>query len=262
MSAMIISLNGKITDGRTARISVESEAFLNGFAALETLRTYRKKPFRLEDHLARLYVSADVMGLASKWEFKRAQEEVLRVLEKSAWSETRVRVILGREELIIMAEKLIEKPEEMYKEGVKIVSYQGKRNAPHAKRVADTFCHMAKQHALSCSAYEALLVDPKTYVRECAYANVFWVDGNELYTTNKEILFGITRETVLELAGECHFEGIKYKSLLNADEVFITQTTSGILPVVQIDGQKIGNGKPGPLTKKLMKKFEKEVRKK
>ncbi len=79
------------------------------------------------------------------------------------------------------------------------------------------------------------------------------------HTTNKAILFGITRETVIELAGECTFEGIKYKSLLSADEVFITQTTSGILPVIEIDGQKIGDGHPGPVTKKLMNDFQKLV---
>ena len=64
----------------------------------------------------------------------------------------------------------------------------------------------------------------------------------------------------MELAEDCEFKGAKYKSLLRADEVFITQTTSGILPVVEIDGQRIGTGRPGSVTKKLMKKFEKLVR--
>ena len=257
---MIISINGKIVDEKEACIPVTSEAYLFGYAVFETIRTYNKKVFRLDDHLARLYVSADVIGFKPKTDFKETYEIVVKTLEKaSRWKEARIKVILSSEELIVMIEKLKEKPEEMYKKGVKCVSFHGKRNLPHAKKLADVFSFVAKEYAESCGAYESILVDEKTYVRECAYANIFWVNGGELYSTNKEILFGITRETVVELAEKCHFEGIKFKSLMHADEIFLTQTTSGILPVTEINGQKIGNGKPGPVTKKLMKKFKKLV---
>lgn len=257
---MVISINGKIVDEKKASISVTSEAFLYGFAVFETIRTYNKKVFRLDDHLARLYVSADIIGIKPEWDFKKTYETVGKTLEHAArWKEAKIKVILSAEDLIVIIDKLKEKPENMYKEGVKCVSFHGKRNLPHAKKLADMFSYVAKEYAESCGAYESILVDEKTYVRECAYANIFWVNGGELYSTNKEILFGITRETVAELAGKCNFEGIKFKSLLNADEVFITQTTSGILPVTQINGQKIGNGKPGPVTRSLTKKFEKLV---
>ena len=257
---MVISINGKIVDEKKAFIPVTSEAFLYGFAVFETIRTYNKKVFRLNDHLARLYVSADIIGIKPKWEFKATYEAVVKALEAaSRWKEAKIKIILSKEELIIIVEKLKEKPKEMYTDGIKCVSFHGKRNLPHAKKLADLFSYVAKQYAESCGAYESILVDEKTYVRECSYANIFWVNGGELYSTNKEILFGITRETVAELADKCNFEGIKFKSLLNADEIFITQTTSGILPVTQVNGQKIGNGKPGPLTKSLMKKFEKLV---
>lgn len=257
---MIISINGKIIDEKKACISVTSEAFLFGYAVFETIRTYNKKVFRLDDHLARLYVSADVIGFKPKWDFKNAYEEVVKTLEHNKrWKETKIRVILSKDDLIIMVEKIQEKPKDMYKNGVKLVSFHGKRNMPHAKKLADCFSYVAKRYAKSCGAYESILVDEKTYVRECAYSNIFWVNGGELYSTNKEILFGITRETVVELAKDCNFEGVKFKSLLHADEIFITQTTSGILPVSEINGQKIGNGKPGPVTKSLMKKFDKLV---
>jgi len=257
---MIISINGQITDEKKACISVASESFLFGIAVFETVRTYNKKVFRLDDHLARLYVSADIIGFKPKWDFKKTYAEVVKALAlNKRWKEAKIRVILSKDDLIVMIEKLQEKPEKMYKEGVKCVSFHGKRNLPHAKKLADNFSYVAKHYAESCGAYEAILVDEKTYVRECAYANIFWVNGGELYSTNKEILFGITRETVIELAEKCHFEGIKFKSLLNADEVFLTQTTSGILPVTEINGQKIGNGKPGPVTKFLMKKLSKLV---
>ena len=260
---MIVSVDGNITDEKKACIPVTSDAFLFGFAVFETIRTYDRKIFRLNDHLARLYVSADIIGLKSKWSFKKTREAVIKALEKTKDKNVKLRVILSKKHVIVTIEKLREKPESYYKKGVKLVSYLGKRNTPRAKVLADAFCYLANRHAKDCSVYEALLVDPKkTYVRECAYANVFWVSSGELYATNKNILFGITRDTVVELAkmdNPCQFEGIKLKSLYGADEVFITQSTSGILPVVEIDGKKIGNGKPGPLTKKLMKQFGKLV---
>ncbi len=259
---MIISIDGKITDEKKAKIPVTSEAFLFGYAVFETVRTYKGKVFRLNDHMARLYMSADIMGFKPKWSFNKTYAEVSKVLDKSEWKEVKIRVILSKNHLIVTVEQLKEKPASMYKKEVKLVSFHGKRNIPHAKQLSDAFCFLAKQHALSCKAYEALLVDTKTYVRECAYANVFWVKDGQIHTTNKDILFGITRETVVELAdGDCVFEGIKYKNILDCDEVFITQTTSRILPVVEIDGQRIGSGRPGPVTKKLIKKFEKLVKK-
>lgn len=258
---MIISINGKITDENKAKILVTSNAFLFGYAVFETVRTYKGKVFRLDDHMGRLYMSADIMGFKPKWAFDKTYKEVCKVLAKSKWKEAKIRIILSMNYLIIMVEPLKEKSASMYKKGVKLVSFHGKRNIPHAKKLSDAFCFLAKQHAKNCGAYEALLVDSKTYVRECAYANVFWVKGGELHTTNKDILFGITRETVIELAeGSCVFEGIKYKNILDCDEVFITQTTSRIIPVVEIDGQKIGTGRPGPVTKKLMQKFDKLVK--
>ncbi len=257
---MVISINGKIVDEKKACIPVTSNAYLFGYAVFETIRTYNKKVFRLDDHLGRLYISADIIGFKPKWTLKKTYAEVVKVLEASKrWKEVKMRIILTGDDLIIMVEKIQEKPAEMYKKGVKAVSFHGKRNLPHAKKLADVFSYVAKKYAQSCGAYESILVDPKTYVRECAYANIFWVNGGEVYTTNKEVLFGITRETVCELADGCKFEGIKFKSLMNADEIFITQTTSGILPVTEINGQKIGNGRPGPITKKLMKKFDKLV---
>jgi len=259
--AMIVSINGKITDEKTAHFPVTSEAFLFGYAVFETIRTYNKKIFRMDDHLARLFVSVDVMNMKTKWSIKRVHKEVAKTLEHTKWPEMKIRIVLTKKDLIIIAEKLKEKAPEMYKKGVKIVSFHGKRTIPHAKKMADAFCYLAKQHALESGVYESLLVDDKDYVRECAYANIFWVEDGKVYTTNKDVLYGITRETVIEIAEstcedkECMFRGIKYKSLLNADEIFLTQTTSGILPVVSIDGQKIGTGRPGKITKELMKRF-------
>lgn len=257
---MIVSINGKIVSEKNACFPVTSEALLYGYSVFETIRTYNNKVFRLNDHLARLYVSADVVGMKPKWTFKKTYEAVVRALEKNPYAEAKIRVILAPKELLILISKHKAKPDSYYKDGISLVSYLGKRNTPRAKLLSDTFCYLAKRHAKRCGAEEALLVDPKSYVRECAYSNIFWVDGGTLYTTNKDILYGITRDTVIELAQKkCRFSPIQYKELLRADEIFITQTSGGIIPVVEIDGLKIGTGKLGPVTKKLMAAFDKVV---
>jgi len=254
---MIVNLNGKIIDEKRAHLSVCSDAFLRGFAVFETLRTYRKQLFRAEDHLGRLYISADVIGLNPKWKLAKVAEELAKTVVRTRSRESRVRVVLTATDLIVYVEPIKEKPDTFYRKGVKLVSYAGKRNTPRAKVIGDSFCFLANRHAQNSGAYESILVDPSTYVRECAYANIFWVNGGKLFTTNKEILFGITRETVIELADSCIFKGIKYSGLLRADEVFITQTSSGILPVSTIDGHTVGTGRPGPVTRQLMRKFKK-----
>ena len=257
---MIVSINGKITDEKHACIPVMSDAFLYGFSVFETIRTYNHKVFRLNDHLARLYVSADIIGMKSDWNFKKTYQAVAEALEKSDFKEAKIRVILTRKDLVITVEKHTPKPVAYYKNGISLVTFLGKRNTPRAKILSDTFCYLAKQHAKRCGAVEALLVDSKSYVRECAYSNIFWVNDGKLFTTNKDVLYGITRDTVIELSKKCHFDGIKYKTLLRADEIFITQTSGGILPVAEIDGHKIGNGKPGPVTRMLMEGFDELVR--
>lgn len=259
---MIVNLNGTITDEKKAKLPVVSPSFLNGFGVFETMRTYNKKLFHPTDHLGRLYISADVIELKPKWKLKKVNEELEKTMTLSRYRESKVRLILTKEDMVISIESLKEKPKEYYRKGVKLVSYAGKRNCPRAKKIGDTFCFLAQRHAKESSAYEAILVDPSMFVRECAYANIFWVNGGELYTTNKEILFGITREVVTGLVDKCHYKGITYRQLLRADEVFITQTTSGILPVIAIDGNKIGHGHPGEITRKLMHRFNQIVWKK
>jgi branched-chain amino acid aminotransferase len=253
---MIVSVNGHITDAQQAHISATSEAFLRGLGVFETLRTYHKQPFKLREHLGRLYVSADIMGIKSKWKAEDAYKEVMRVVERMPFKEGRIRIVLTPGDLIVYVEALKEKPKAYYDKGVELLSYVGQRHFPRAKKLADHLCYEANDYARKRGAYEAVLKDVKGYVHECAYANIFWVENGHLITTNKDILFGITREFVIEIAGGAHFEALKYRSLLKADEVFITQTSSGILPVVKIDGKKIGSGRPGPVTKKLMKRFK------
>lgn len=259
MKNIIITLNGKIVTGKEASIPINSEAFLFGYAVFETLRTYHGKLFRIEEHLKRLKESAHITGFTSPWTDEQIEAQMHAIMNNIPWVESKMRIILTKEDLIVMLEPLHEKDPWMYEKGIKLSQYNGQRTLPLAKNLADILCYSAKSHAAKEGAYDAILVDSHGIVRECAYANIFWVKKDQLFTNEKEVLHGITRQTVIEVAGNCHFSDISFKDLLNTDEIFITQSSSGILPVVEVDGKLIRKGQPGPVTKELMKAFREKV---
>lgn len=259
---MILSLNGTILQGTQNYLLNQQKDFVSSGGVFETIRTYHKHIFRLQDHLQRLYNSASLMCISSFWTAEKTEQEIIRVLHQFPYKEVRIRVILREKQVIVMMEELLEKSEEMYEKGVKLVSFLGKRTFPEVKQLGDFFCLDSKQYAEEHDAYESLFVDDKGNITECTYSNIFWIIDGQIYTTDKNILFGITRQTVLDIVDECHYSTITYEKLLEADEVFITQTTSGILPVVQIDDRKIGNGIVGKRTKQIMKDFDTLVWKK
>ncbi len=256
---MIIHINGTLIEENSATIPLISDAFLFGEAVFETLRTYNGTLFRLDDHLERFKASIQTIELKFQWNLNQIKKEIAVVLEKSPWPDVRMRLIASSMGLIIMTQGLDEKPSSMYKEGVKAVRFDGQRSFPTVKKVGDLLCYKANQFAKKNGAYESILVNLNGEVTEGGYSNVFWVKNDQLFTTNMDILKGITRQTVLELAENCAFETILFKNLLQTDEIFITQSTSGILPVVEVEGQVIGEGVPGFRTRDLMQAFRKRT---
>lgn len=257
---MLISINGHQVSESDATISLLSEAFLFGYAVFETMRTYNSVLFRPADHLDRLMNSCKHTGFESPVDPEKIISKIKKLLSQATWSESKIRVILTKDQLIIMIESLEEKPSWMYEEGIKAVRFDGERTLPLAKNLADVFCYAAKQHATKNQVYESVLVGPHGYVRECGYANLFWVKDGQLFTPDEGVLEGITRQTVIEFSPDCRLTNIKYEDLLHVDEAFITQTTSGILPLVEISGHKIGDGQPGVVTCELMTRFD-DIRK-
>lgn len=223
-----------------------------------TMRTYDTVIFRLDDHIARLLQSAQLIGLATTLTPQAIRAQVLAAVKplNLTHHRYRIRLVLGpNDALSVEPEELSEKPDEYYRNGVAGIFYEGVRHDPDAKRHQQMVCANAKQAAIDSGAFEAILVDEEGMIGECAYANLFWVKNGQLYTVESGVLPGVTRRTVLEIADDCQFDRISTEELLEADEVFITQTTSGILPMVTLDSQKISDGKPGPITKGLMERF-------
>lgn len=251
---MKTSFNQKIIDSTEPILNADHLGFLRGLAVFETLRTYTGRIFRLQDHLERLFSSAEKIKLKSPWSKIQIEDCIQDLLSLSTSdTEKRFRIILADRDLIVQMMELEEKPKEYYEKGVKLVSYEGIRPIPQAKILGCITCYLANEYARQNHAYDSLLINPySSQVTECSYANLFWVKGGQLFTTNENILEGVTRRTVMELAGNCQFKSINLEALKKADEVFITQTTSGILPVSQVDNESF---KTGEVTKGLIERF-------
>ena len=146
-------------------------------------------------------------------------------------------------------------PEEWYADGVKIITMQNRRILPGAKSINYLSATIALKKAHAQGAVESVYLDRDGLVYECTTSNIFMFSGSTLVTPGRRILSGITRGFILALAldlFQVDVRDLPLEELIRADEVFITGTNKGVVPVVQVDDRQIGNGRPGPLTRELM----------
>jgi len=169
-------------------------------------------------------------------------------------------------DVIIIADKINIYPEEFYKKGLEVVIVSTRRNIPSAlnariKSLIYLNNILAKLEANLQGVPEGIMLNKDGYVAECTADNIFMVKDGNLITPPIWIgvLKGITRHTVMDLAQE---EGIPVEeeiftpvALYSSEECFLTGTAAEVMPVTKIDGRVIGDGIPGPITKKLMMKF-------
>lgn len=283
--ALKIWLNGNLVDEADAKISVFDHGLLYGDGVFEGIRVYSGKVFEHQAHIDRLYDSAKGIRL----EIPMAKDELISAVEKTVKAneitEGYIRLIITRgigslglnpftcetPGIIIIADSIQLYPEELYEKGLKIISATTVRNHPLAippqvKSLNYLNNILAKIEALDNNVPEAIMYNHMGFVAEATGDNVFVVRGGRLYAPPVEAgsLEGITREVVISLAQK---EGIKFIEknltrfdLYNCDEFFLTGTAAEVIGVVQIDNRIIGDGKPGPITKKLREKFFKYAR--
>ena len=279
----IFYLNGKLVPSEEAKISVLDYGFLFGYGLYETVRAYEGKPFRLDNHLARLGFSGDRLGIIIHVGLIRTA--VNDVIKANNFPQTRIRICVSigegtlspdlnscRQPTIgVLASDYTPPHIEKYKNGYQVVLSSLRRNSlspvTYLKSANTIENMMARQDARETGADEAFFQNEKGYLTEAAGSNLFLVKNGVLKTPRYEsgILPGVTRVVVFELAAHM---GIKVKEvnlrladLLTADEVFITNSLIEIVPVTLFNSQPAGKGKVGPLTHKLMKAYKEMVKK-
>lgn len=266
----IYYVDGEFVSADRAVIPVDDLAVLRGLGAFELLRTYSGHPFALAEHFERLQHSVEKMGLLLPWTTEELIRIVLETLQRNqanAHTESNIRIIVtggssddfmthqGRPRLLVLVSQMPRQPEEWYADGVKIISMQNRRILPGAKSINYLSATIALKKAHAQGAVESVYLDRDGLVYECTTSNIFMFSGSTLVTPGRRILSGITRGFILALAldlFQVDVRDLPLEELIRADEVFITGTNKGVVPVVQVDDRQIGNGRPGPLTRELM----------
>ena len=244
-------------DGMQAELTPEQIELFNPAnpetsGVFESLRTYNGKIFKMDQHLARLQNSADMLGFA----LPAPLEKIATFLKQSvqgATGELRVKCVATTEHIFVQATPLVIDPR-IY-QGVSAASFRVTRDMPQAKALPYNVSFEAHAFAESQGTFEAILVDEEGFVTEGAYSNIFWVKNGTIFTRSEGVLEGITRAAILE-QNPVEFQKITLEELQEADEVFLTKTTTGPVPIIQVNGARIGSGEPGPFTKAVHERFD------
>lgn len=274
-------VNGEISDLFDAKVSFMDHGYLFGYGVYEALKVYQGKPFAVEEHMDRFERSMQEIRIRPEFSRKETIDIINDMVARSQLQDAMIYLQItrgvgprnspslpnARPTLAMFIAQLPPIPESIRRNGVKAVVVKDDRWAhPHIKTLNLLPNILAKQIAEENDAYEAILVREDGMVTEGASSNVYAVIGDTILTrpTDGKILSGITRLVLNKTLAK---NGLKTKEdyftvdeMRAADEVFITNTGVEVLAVTNIDGYKIGNGVPGPITQKLYALFMEEVK--
>jgi len=280
-----IWLDGKIVDESDAKISVFDHGLLYGDGIFEGIRFYNGRVFRLTEHIERLYLSAKALLLKIPWTFEEVCEATLQTIRANNLNDGYIRLVVTRgigdlglnpylcpnPSMFIIASGITLYPAELYENGLEVVTCSTRRPtpaslSPQVKSLNYLNNVMAKVEALKAGAKEGLMLNEQGYVAECTGDNVFVVKKGEVITppVSDGSLDGITRQVIFELCSEL---GISIREMsmarydiYTADESFLTGTAAETIPMVKLDEREIGDGKPGPISLRLIEAYRQKVR--
>ena len=281
--AATVNVNGRISGERDAVVSVFDHGFLYGEGVYETLRTYNRRVFQYARHVRRLRRSAEMIALDVPFTDEALATEIDKTMSAAAFEgEAYVRVLLTRgvgaltydpqatpsPTVVVIVKPQVDPAPETYTSGVRVVIVDIIRNHPQSvspliKSNNLMNSALAMQDALRRGAFEGVMRNYRGELTECTTANLFVVRDGLALTPPLEagLLPGITRELIFEIGrtiGTDIREAILHDDdLYGADEAFLTSTTREAVPIVEVDGRKIGTGRPGPITVHLLEAFRK-----
>ena len=281
-----VNVNGRITDGRDATISVFDHGFLYGEGVYETIRTYQGRPFLFDRHMRRMRNSARLMALELPFTDSGLADSIAETMAAASLggAEAYIRVLVTRgvgdltydpaatptPSVVIIVKPLVDPPHEVFEHGVRVVIVDIVRNHPASvnpmiKSNNLMNSALAAQEAIRRGAFEGIMRNYRGELTECTTANLFVVRQGAAVTPPLEsgLLPGLTREYLFEVAAEIGVpvrEAVLVdKDLFSADEAFLTSTTRELVPIVAVDDRAIGSGRPGPITQALLEAFRRHA---
>lgn len=277
---MYIYLNNSFVPKEEAKVSVFDHGLMYGDGLFETLRSYDGTVFRIDSHLDRLFDSAEMIRLTIPKEKGELKEIIYQSLKINRLKEAYIRLSITRGEgdigldpdlckaptIIVISKPFIPYQEELYREGVNII-ISAVRRTPHEaldpaiKSLNFLNNILARISSKEEGVFDALMLNMDGYATETSTANIFMVRGGMLITppSSAGILKGITRFTVILLSKaigvDVSEKDILPSDLYRADEIFLTNTSMEVMPVVAIDSRVIGDGRPGKITKRVLQGY-------
>ena len=274
---MKVFIDGKFYDEANAKISVFDHGLLYGDGIFEGIRAYNGRVFKLKEHIDRLFCSAKAILLTIPMTHAEVSKAVVDTCRENGIRDGYVRLVITRgvgtlglnpnkcklASVIVIAGTIQLYPEEMYQNGMAIVTVPTVRNLHSAVNPAIKSLNylnniLAKIEANNAGVEEAIMLNSEGYVAECTGDNIFILKEGKMFTPplSAGALYGITRAAVVDLARQQGIEvtepNLTRYDIFNADECFLTGTAAEIIPVTKVDGRIIGDGKPGATTHKLI----------
>jgi len=281
---LIVYVNGKFYPKSEATISVYDHGLLYGDGIFEGIRAYEGIVFKLKEHIDRLYQSAHAIMLEIPITREEMSKAIIETLKRNNLKDAYIRPVVTRgpgdlgldprscdkPTIIIITEDRPLSAETREKGSRTIISWVRRdpidATSHEIKSLNYLNSILAKIEANLVGVDEAILLDKHGYVCEGSGKNLFMVKEGQIFTppTTTGILPGINRKRIIQLSKDLNYEfverNISTVELFTADEVFFTGTGAELVPVVEINHRKIGNGRPGPITNQILQEFQKIVR--
>ncbi len=276
-------MNGKSVDIGNAKISVFDRGFLYGDGIFETMRCYGGKVFGLDEHMNRLFRSLDIMRINLPYNKKDLEKAIYKTLRTNKLKDAYIRLTITRGEgifslshdgrfkpnVFILVKDFKGYPNRIYERGISVVIAKTRQNeySPVSKIKSLNFLNyiIARLEAEESGAREAILMNTRGYIAEASSSNIFLVKRSRIITPSLDsgILSGITRAFIIKIAMQQKIivkeKLVKYRELLDTDEIFLTNSIAEVLPVTRIGTKKVGDGRPGTLTKLIHLLFKKKM---
>lgn len=266
MSNNYAIINGEFIQNVDAKIFISDLSIQRGYGIFDYFRSVNYKPVFLEEHLDRFYSSASEMYLHADFNREQIIKLIHQLIEKNNIPDSGIRLTLtggysedgysiGKPNLII-TQAPFHFDKNNFDKGISLISHEHQRQLPHVKTI-DYLQAIHLQPLIKKHHADDVLYYNQNQITECPRANFFLVTENdEVLTPSNNILKGITRNKILGFPEFNFREGdINVKDFERAKEAFITSSTKNVLPVLKIDGKKIGEGNPGKITAKIYEKL-------
>ncbi len=277
---MKIYIDGQFLDKEDAKISVFDHGLLYGDGVFEGIRFYSGRIFKLKEHVERLFESARAIAMTIPMTEDEVSEATLKTVALNGLRDGYIRLVITRgagplglnpyqcptPSIIIIASTISLYPRERYEKGLNLITCATRRPtpaslSPRVKSLNYLNNVMAKIECIQAGCEEGIMLNEQGYVAECTGDNVFVIKKGIVTTppTSSGALDGITRRAVMDLMFslgiQCREEVMTRHEIYTADECFLTGTAAEVIPAVSLDRRSIGDGKPGPITLRLVEAF-------